>query len=665
MRLLIVEDELETASALQSAFRRVDILTDHATSVADATSMVECQNYDAITLDLSLPDGDGLEFLAALREANHLTPVVILTANGRLAERVVGLNHGADDYLTKPFAFEELLARLRAVTRRPHQLAAGKGRFGRLTLDFEFREVRVDGLPLNLPRRELLVLETLMRRAGRIVPRENLMEAVFGFADDVQSNALDSHVSRLRGKLAEADAGLVIRRARGIGYALMESGSKSPARPENGPKTREAIIEGLSRVLNVYGYRRTTISQVAAEAGIPASAFYSHFAGKSEAALELLENRFNVFMAGVPAAHDLPSFWARELALNVQHVELYDADSGPLGCYFTYDTSNSTFADALAQYTKRFLDGHILAIAAIRPGSDLPADLLRPTMLALVSMTENMIFRHATARDPNLGLSGVELVHAALRLRFRSLFMVDPPTVITLSGTPLAHEQLLDKTVFAFDSDASRKDPRLPRQKIRQAALTLLDTVNYDDMRLTDIEEASGLTRGGVYLHYNDKRELILSLVSERLVAISQDLQETKVVHAGVDGAYDTLRSFINVFVRAFSASPALMKTLYHLEEVDPEFRTRYRSVRRAWAQLIGERIAVLCNGVPPVRQDIIAFAFLAMTDRFLYDVYSLKYDEFEDLREDPSQAAHLLAMLWVRSLFLCDPTQARHASPQ
>lgn len=223
MRLLIVEDELEMAGALEAAFRRVDILTDHVATLAEARSVLEYQNYDTIILDLSLPDGDGLEFLATLRKANHPTPVVILTAKGRLAERVTGLNHGADDYLPKPFAFEELLARLRAVTRRPNHLGAPKARFGRLTLDFEFREVRVDGLALKLPRRELLVLEALMRRAGRIVPRENLMEAVFGFADDVQSNTLDTHVSRLRGKLARTDAGLVIRRARGIGYALMES----------------------------------------------------------------------------------------------------------------------------------------------------------------------------------------------------------------------------------------------------------------------------------------------------------------------------------------------------------------------------------------------------------------------------------------------------------
>lgn len=661
MRLLIVEDELETARALQSAFRRVDILTDHAASLADATSMLECQNYDAITLDLSLPDGDGLEFLATLREANHLTPVVILTANGRLAERVVGLNHGADDYLTKPFAFEELLARLRAVTRRPHQMVAGKARFGRLTLDFEFREARVDGLALNLPRRELLVLEILMRRAGRIIPRENLMEAVFGFADDVQSNALDTHISRLRSKLAGADAGLVIQRARGIGYALMESTSTSPAKPVNDPRTRDAILESLRRVLNVYGYRRLTISQIAAEAGIPPSSFYSHFAGKPEATLELLENRLNVYIAGIPTAHDLPSFWTRELVLHIQHIELYDVDAGLLGCYFTYDTSAPAFAGALAQYTRRFLDGHILAIASIRPGCDLPVSALRPTLLALVSMTENMIFRHATARDPNFGLSGIELVHAILKLRFRGLFLTDPPTVIAISGTPLAHGPPLDNSAFAFDSDARRKDPRLTLQKIRQAALTLLDTVDYEDMRLTDIEEASGLTRGAVYRHYDDKRDLILSLVSERLAAISEALRQTKVIHTGFDGAYDTLRSLTNVFVYAFSASPALMKTLYHLEEVDPEFRTHYRSIRHAWAQLVGERIGTLCNGAPPVRQDIIAFAFLAMTDRFLYDIYSLHYDEFEDLRQNPSEAAHLLAVLWVRSLFLRNPTLARH----
>jgi len=222
VRLLLVEDEPEMAMALQSALRRHDIVADHAEGLATASEMIEAGTYDVIVLDRGLPDGDGLSFIPTLRRRDIKIPVLVLTARGRLAERVAGLDGGADDYLAKPFAFAELLARLRAVMRRPEQLRPVVVRLGRLTLDLDHREAQVEGMRFDLPRRELLVLEALMRRVGRMVTREVLMEAVFGLADEVQSNTLDSHVSRLRRKLADADADVVINGIRGVGYVLME-----------------------------------------------------------------------------------------------------------------------------------------------------------------------------------------------------------------------------------------------------------------------------------------------------------------------------------------------------------------------------------------------------------------------------------------------------------
>jgi len=184
--------------------------------------MIVAGTYDAIILDRGLPEGDGLTLIPQIRRHKSSIPVIVLTARGRLAERVAGLDGGADDYLAKPFAFEELLARLRAVMRRPDHLSPLTVRLGRMTLDLDHREARVEGMRFDLPRRELLVLEALMRRAGRMVPREILMEAVFAMSDEVQSNTLDSHISRLRRKLAEADAGVTINGVRGVGYMLME-----------------------------------------------------------------------------------------------------------------------------------------------------------------------------------------------------------------------------------------------------------------------------------------------------------------------------------------------------------------------------------------------------------------------------------------------------------
>jgi DNA-binding response OmpR family regulator len=222
MRLLVVEDEPEMALALQSALRRHDMIADHADGLAAAKEMILAGSYDAIILDRGLPDGDGLSLIPMIRQHKSSIPVIVLTARGRLAERVAGLDSGADDYLAKPFAFEELLARLRAVMRRPDHISPMTVRLGRVVLDLDHREARVEGMRFDLPRRELLVLEALMRRAGRMVPREILMESVFGMSDEVQSNTLDSHVSRLRRKLAEADAGVTINGVRGVGYMLME-----------------------------------------------------------------------------------------------------------------------------------------------------------------------------------------------------------------------------------------------------------------------------------------------------------------------------------------------------------------------------------------------------------------------------------------------------------
>lgn len=222
MRLLLIEDEPQMVEALRAAFARHDILVDAVATIADAELIVRDGAYDAALLDRQLPDGDGLRFVASLRKRGDTLPVIVLTAMGHVPDRVAGLDLGADDYICKPFDFDELLARLRAVLRRPETLAAPSIAIGRLTFDPTHREVRVNGVPLCLPRRELLVLESLVRRAGRMVPRANLMEAVFGFDDEIQSNALDSHISRLRRRLAEADAGLVINVIRGVGYLLRE-----------------------------------------------------------------------------------------------------------------------------------------------------------------------------------------------------------------------------------------------------------------------------------------------------------------------------------------------------------------------------------------------------------------------------------------------------------
>ncbi|MBX9844661.1 MAG: response regulator transcription factor [Xanthobacteraceae bacterium] len=222
MRILLVEDEAEMARALSSALKGYDMVVDHVPTLAEAEEAISADVHAAVLLDRQLPDGDGLALIPKLRARADGVPIIVLTARSELADRIAGLDSGADDYLAKPFAVEELLARLRAVLRRPAGLQPDSMRAGRLAFDVGHREASVDGRPLDLPRRELLVLEALLRRMGRTVLRSTLEEAVYNFDDEIQSNALDTHVSRLRRKLTDTNAGVEIHSIRGVGYLLKQ-----------------------------------------------------------------------------------------------------------------------------------------------------------------------------------------------------------------------------------------------------------------------------------------------------------------------------------------------------------------------------------------------------------------------------------------------------------
>ncbi|MGQ9365742.1 response regulator transcription factor [Azospirillum sp. ST 5-10] len=218
MRILLVEDEVELASVLRAALGRRGFVVDWVADLAHAREAVRDAGLRAVLLDRRLPDGDGIDLLPALRQLPEPPPVIVLTARGQTGERVEGLDAGADDYLAKPFELDELLARLRVVTRRRAGVPAEPLVLGALTFDPVHREALVGGVPLSLPRRELALLDLLLRRAGRVVLRETIEAALFGFDDAPTSNTVDSHVSRLRRRLADCGAGVVIHALRGVGY---------------------------------------------------------------------------------------------------------------------------------------------------------------------------------------------------------------------------------------------------------------------------------------------------------------------------------------------------------------------------------------------------------------------------------------------------------------
>ncbi|WP_068077349.1 response regulator [Novosphingobium lentum] len=220
MRLLIVEDNKELADALVAAFARRDIHCDVASTAGDAQLLAETVSYAAMILDLGLPDEDGLDLLQRLRANQYSEPVLVLTARGEGMMRVKGLESGADDYIVKPFLFEELHARLGAVLRRQggyveHLLAVGN-----LTLDTRSREVCVAGSLIDLSVREIELLELLMRRSGHVIPKRLLEDQLFGSGDGLGSNAVEVYVHRIRRKLEDVTAAVKVSTVRGIGYLL-------------------------------------------------------------------------------------------------------------------------------------------------------------------------------------------------------------------------------------------------------------------------------------------------------------------------------------------------------------------------------------------------------------------------------------------------------------
>lgn len=220
MRLLIVEDNEEVATALSAAFARYNIHCDLAHAAGDAEQLISTIAYSAVILDLGLPDEDGLTLLKRLRARGRAEPIVILTSRSDPSMRVDGLEGGADDYVVKPFLFDELRARINAIMRRQGGYVERAVRAGRLSFDTETREVSVDGVAIEFPLREVELLEILVRRMNHVVPKRVLEDQLFGAGDALSSNAVEVYVHRLRRRLHDAAAELQIQTVRGIGYLL-------------------------------------------------------------------------------------------------------------------------------------------------------------------------------------------------------------------------------------------------------------------------------------------------------------------------------------------------------------------------------------------------------------------------------------------------------------
>ena len=221
VRVLVAEDEPSLSRQLVQVFEGAGYAVDAAMDGARAEFLGQTEGYDAIVLDLGLPSMDGLSVLRRWRDAGIVTPVLVLTARGSWHERVEGIDRGADDYLTKPFRVEELLARIRALIRRSSGHGAAEIRCGALTLDTRQARVTLEGVPVKLTSQEFRVLSYLMHQRGRVVPQSELAEHIYTRQVDRESNTVEVFIARLRRKLGAS----AIETVRGLGYRVGDGAS--------------------------------------------------------------------------------------------------------------------------------------------------------------------------------------------------------------------------------------------------------------------------------------------------------------------------------------------------------------------------------------------------------------------------------------------------------
>lgn len=222
--MLVVEDAEDVADAIGSHFSRLGHVCDRAASLEDAEHYVSVGDYDVVILDINLPDGSGLVLLRRLRAEKVAVPVLVLTARMQVDDKVDALDYGADDYLVKPFDLRELEARTRAITRRQHGASEAVVEVGNLLCNLASRTVSVDGDPVDVTRREFILLEAFVENLNRVLQKDELHSRLFGLTGEAGLNAVEVYVARLRRKLAGAD--LQIRTLRGLGYQAVVEESK-------------------------------------------------------------------------------------------------------------------------------------------------------------------------------------------------------------------------------------------------------------------------------------------------------------------------------------------------------------------------------------------------------------------------------------------------------
>ncbi|HUI61920.1 MAG TPA: TetR/AcrR family transcriptional regulator [Steroidobacteraceae bacterium] len=464
----------------------------------------------------------------------------------------------------------------------------------------------------------------------------------------------------------------------GAGAGRKPRRRKAPADPvppktARGRRTRAQLLQGVVAALNKYGYQAMRVSDIAAEAHVTLSLFSRYFRNKADATLEVLHGMLAEFRGAIPAPGPETSFWDRELALHRNYVRLFgEGKTGLLGCYFSYAFGEAAFRSVFTDSTRQFVREHSIAVRYALPQRNLTESAIRPVALALVSMTDNFIYRYLTGREYLPGAQGIDIAWLLAALRHRAFLLRDPPqphaaTLFSLrqplavSSVPASAAASLGRRGgLSAEQELKRSDAQVTLQRIRNTTLTLLNRLSYDDLRISDIESETGLTRGVVYYHYTDKRDLVLNVLAERVDAIHTALFAAADSGSRRLTAFESLNALSCVLASEFSKAPGVMRALYHLEERDTEVAAYYGARRGEWARLISRALArhARASEAQMVLLNVMGHAFLAMADRFLYDIYVVQLPETSVISQ-PEDAATLLAALWHRMAFGSNPADA------
>lgn len=443
-----------------------------------------------------------------------------------------------------------------------------------------------------------------------------------------------------------------------------------PPKTEKGRRTRDRLLRAAGIAVGKYGYPSLRIDQIAAEADVPVGLFYRYFRSKRDVILEVLHVLLEEFRASIPQAGDVP-FWHRELALHRNFVLLFgQGKTGMLSCYFSDSYGEAAFRAFFAAQTHRFIEEHSAAVLAALGRPRVREPELHALALALVSMTENFLYRFFTGREHLSTLPGaqsIDFVWLLAAMRQRGFLLLDPPRphVVELlrfrrpadQRRPSREPRLRRVSSRAAAFPPKRVDAQASLARVRQATLHLLSSLGYDDLRIEDIEQETGVTRGVIYYHFADKRELIHSVLLDRLDQLTARLLALQRGWSAQQSPYLTLLSIAVTMTEELSPTPGLLRAIYVMEERDQEFAREYRERRAAQIGIIADAIAGHLSLTEADTQalEFMAAAFLAMAERFLFDVYVARLPDTAPI-ETPRDAAELLAALWHRMAFVANP---------